>query len=85
MSVSRDFAPRLMPAPQAAHYLGVSETTLRGLPIARRELGGKRLYDRLDLDAFADSLASEGTDGAISPQSAGRENTCRGKFGRQVS
>lgn len=48
--------PRLMPAPVAARYLGVSETTLRGLPIPRRELGAKRLYDRCDLDAYADSL-----------------------------
>lgn len=52
-----DLTPRLMPAPVAAAYLGVSETTLRGLPIARKALGGKRLYERADLDAYADSLA----------------------------
>lgn len=85
MSITRDFAPRLMPVTQAAHYLGVSETTLRGLPISRRELGGKRLYDSLDLDAFADSLASETTDDARSAHPQGRENTCKGKFGRRVS
>lgn len=83
MTVTRDFAPRLMPAPQAAHYLGVSETTLRGLEIPRRELGGKRLYDRLDLDAFADSLATERV--GENPGGAERVNTCRGKFGRQAS
>ena len=54
------FAPRLLPAPQAAAYLGVSETTLRGLNLPRRELGGKRLYDRLALDEFADNLPTEG-------------------------
>ncbi len=56
------FAPRLLPAPAAAAYLGVSPTTLRGLSIPRRMLGGKRLYDRLDLDAFASDLPTEGED-----------------------
>lgn len=55
-----DFTPRLLPAAQAAHYIGVSVSTLRNLPIPRRELGGKRLYDRLDLDAFASALPTEG-------------------------
>lgn len=54
------FPPRLLPAPQAAAYLGVSPTTLRGLPIRRRVLGGKRLYDLYDLDAFASDLPTEG-------------------------
>ncbi len=59
------FAPRLLPSPQAAAYLGVSETTLRGLSIPRRMLGGKRLYDRLALDEYASSLPCEGEeDGA---------------------
>lgn len=71
MPVTRDFAPRLMPAPQAAHYLGVSASKLRGLPIPRRMLDGKRLYDRIDLDAYADSLPSE----------EGEANTCDAAFG----
>lgn len=54
------FTPRLMPAPEAAHYLGVSESTLRTLGLPRRELGAKRLYDRFDLDAYASSLPIEG-------------------------
>ncbi|ATI41910.1 DNA-binding protein [Pacificitalea manganoxidans] len=54
------YVPRLLSAPQAAAYLSVSETTLRTLPISRRELGGKRLYDRLALDAYADDLPIEG-------------------------
>ena len=70
MPVTRDFAPRLMPAPQAAHYLGVSASKLRDLPIPRRMLDGKRLYDRIDLDAYADTLPSEG----------GEVNTCDGVF-----
>lgn len=59
MPVSRDFPPRLMPAPAAAHYLGVSESLLRTLPIPRRELNSKRVYDRADLDRYADSLPYE--------------------------
>ena len=68
-----DFVPRLLPAPVAARYIGVSETTLRGLPIPRRVLGAKRLYDRYDLDAYADGLASEGDQA--------EDNTCDGAFG----
>ena len=54
------FTPRLMPAPQAAHYIGVSESTLRDLPIPRKVLGRKRMYDRLELDAYVDNLTTEG-------------------------
>lgn len=53
------FAPRLLPAPLAAHYLGVSETMLRTLGLPRKRLGAKRLYDRFDLDAYADELPRE--------------------------
>ncbi len=70
---SIEFVPRLLPAPRAALYLGVSETTLRGLGIPRRVLGAKRLYDRHDLDAYADALALEG--------SGEEANTCDGAFG----
>ncbi|SFD69860.1 hypothetical protein SAMN04488523_102113 [Sulfitobacter brevis] len=59
MAAAREFAPRLMPAVQAAHYIGVSESMLRGLTIPRKELGGKRVYDKADLDAFADALPYE--------------------------
>lgn len=59
MAVTLDFTPLLMPAPQAAHYIGVSESTLRQLPIPRKMAGGKRLYDRRDLDAWADGLPYE--------------------------
>lgn len=60
MPVTLDFAPRLMPAPQAAHYIGVSTSKLATLPIPRKVLDGKRLYDRIDLDAYADSLSPAG-------------------------
>ena len=67
-----NFAPRLMPAPIAARYIGVSETTLRGLGLPRRVLGGKRLYDQADLDAYADALPYEGQEA---------KNTCDEAFG----
>lgn len=60
-----ELTPRLMPAPVAAAYLGVSESTLRTLAIPRKALGSKRVYERADLDAFADSLAYE--DGVARP------------------
>jgi hypothetical protein len=71
MPVTREFAPRLMPAPQAAHYLGMSASTLRTLPIPRKESGAKRLYDVRDLDAYADDLPYEGES---------KENTCDAVF-----
>ncbi|OAO02679.1 helix-turn-helix domain-containing protein [Roseovarius indicus] len=60
MPAARDFTPRLMPAPQAAHYLGVSPSTLRELGLPRKRLGAKRVYDKADLDAYADSLPYDG-------------------------
>ena len=72
MPVTLEFPPRLMPAPVAARYIGVSESMLRGLSLPRRELGGKRVYDKHDLDAYADNLPYEGgNDG---------ENLCDGVF-----
>ena len=60
MPITLDFAPRLMPAPQAAHYLGISVGMLRSLQLPRKILGSKRLYDRYDLDRFASELPTEG-------------------------
>jgi len=70
---SLDFAPLLMPAPQAAYYLGVSESTLRTLAIPRRMLRAKRVYLRTDLDAYAFSLPPEGGESGV--------NTCDEAFG----
>ncbi len=64
------FQPALLGEVDAARYLGIGTTTLRGLGLKRRVLGGRRLYDRRDLDAFADALPYEG-------EGAGeRKNTC---------
>lgn len=52
--------PRLLGEAQAASYLGISPSKLRELGLPRRMLDRRRLYDRLDLDAYADSLAYEG-------------------------
>lgn len=53
---SLSFPPRLLGAAEAAAYLGISATTLRGLGIPQRQLGGRVLWDRLDLDAYASEL-----------------------------
>lgn len=71
MGQTIEMTPRLMPANRAAAYLGVSPSTLRKLPIPRRCIGSKRLYDRIDLDAYADSLPNEGEE----------RNTCDEVFG----
>ena len=60
MGLTFDFAPRLLPAPQAAHYLGVSERKLADLKLPRKKLDGKLVYDRIELDAYANNLATEG-------------------------
>jgi hypothetical protein len=54
------FAPRLLGEAQAAAYIGVSPSKLRTLDIPRKESGGRKLFDRFDLDAYADSLPYEG-------------------------
>lgn len=56
------FAPRLLSSARAAGYLGISETTLRTLDLPRRILGMRRLYDRYDLEAFADGLEMESSE-----------------------
>lgn len=60
MSRHYGYAPRLMQAPEAARYLGVSESKFRTLGIRSRISGGNRLWDIRDLDDFADRLAYEG-------------------------
>ena len=60
MALHFEFPPRLMPGPQAAHFLGVSESKLKSLTIPRRVLDGKRVYHINDLIAFADALGIEG-------------------------
>ncbi len=66
--------PALLGEADAARYLGIGTTTLRGLGLKRRVLGGRRLYDRRDLDAFADALPYEG-------EGNERANTCDAAFG----
>jgi hypothetical protein len=61
-----DITPRLLPVTLAAQYLGVSASKLRSMDIRRKVLDGKRLYDRADLDAYADAL----------PLEQGEANTC---------
>lgn len=67
------FQPRLLGAPEAAAYLGISPSKLATLGLPRKILDGRKLYDRLALDEYASSLPTEGEDEA---------NTCDGKFGR---
>lgn len=57
------YRPRLLSVSEAAVYLGLSPTTLRGLPIPRRMHNSRRLYDIRDLDAYADDLPYEGSIG----------------------
>lgn len=58
--MSYQFPPRLMKTKAAAHYLGISESKLRGLNLRPRRDGGNVLYDIRDLDDYADALPYEG-------------------------
>lgn len=51
--------PRLMREDQAAAYLSIGATTLREKGPAPRELGRRRLWDRHDLDRWADRLGGQ--------------------------
>lgn len=68
--------PRLLSAPEAAKYIGVSETTLRGLPIPRKVLGKRRLFDRYSLDAWVNELPDDGQD-----HDSGDRDECDRLFG----
>lgn len=55
--------PRLMSAELAAAYVGISETTFRELaPVSAKAIGRRRLYDRKDLDRWADALDGQPLD-----------------------
>lgn len=51
---------RLMKAHDAATYLGMSVTKLKSKGLPARRDGGNVLYDRLDLDDYADNLPYDG-------------------------
>lgn len=51
--------PRLMGVDLASAYLGLSATTLRDKGPAPKEYGKRRLYDRNDLDRWADRLGGQ--------------------------
>lgn len=69
--MSYQFPPRLMQAKAAAHYLGISPSKLRSLGLPARQDGGNVLYDRADLDAWADQL----------PYAVREDNPCDDIFG----
>lgn len=56
--------PRLMSEPLAAQYLGIGASTLRASAIARKKFGARTLYDRRDLDRWADALGDQPLDEA---------------------
>ena len=68
----------LLSEEDAALYLGIGRTTLRGLGIPRRKLGARRLFDVRDLDAFRDNLPYEGED------DSSEERECDAVFGSRA-
>lgn len=54
--------PRLMSEPMAADYLSIGTTTLRARGPAPKRYGKRRLYDRRDLDRWADRLGEQPLD-----------------------
>lgn len=48
--------PRLMSEADAAGYLSIGATTLRARGPAPRKIGSRSLWDRRDLDRWADAL-----------------------------
>ena len=62
------FEPRLLTVDLAAQYLGLAPKTLRNrlgpkaeapFPVKPKRIGRKVLFDRKDLDAYADNLPYE--------------------------
>lgn len=56
--------PRLMAVDLAAAYLGIGASTLRQRGPQPKKLGTRTLYDRTDLDRFADALGEQPLDEA---------------------
>lgn len=56
--------PRLMDVDLAAAYLGIGATTLREHGPEAKRLGRRVLYDRRDLDRWADALGGQPLDQA---------------------
>lgn len=54
--------PRLMSESMAASYLSIGTTMLREQGPAPKRRGKRRLYDRLDLDRWADRLSDQPLD-----------------------
>lgn len=54
--------PRLMSEPIAARYLSISPNTLRAKGPQPKRQGRRVLYDRKDLDRWADSLGGQPLD-----------------------
>lgn len=54
------YAPILLGVADAARYIGVSQTTLRSLPIPKKRLGARVLYHRFDLEAYAAEIHYDG-------------------------
>lgn len=54
--------PRLMDEPQAAEYLSIGKTMLRDHGPTPKRLGRRVLYDRRDLDRWADRLGEQPLD-----------------------
>ncbi|WP_311267069.1 hypothetical protein [Sphingobium sp. WCS2017Hpa-17] len=51
--------PRLMDAEMAAAYFGLSAGTFRALGIQSRSIGRRVVWDRVDLDRYADRLSGQ--------------------------
>lgn len=54
--------PRLMGVDLAARYLGIGATTLRDKGPTPKRIGARVLYDRRDLDRWADTLDGQPLD-----------------------
>lgn len=51
--------PRLMSADLACRYLGISPGTFRSLNIRSGNIGRRVVWDRVDLDRYADRLSDQ--------------------------
>ncbi len=65
--------PRLMAVDMAAAYVGLSATTLRENGPAAKRMGKRRLYDRHDLDRWADRLSDQPLDDRAEQEEAAEE------------
>ena len=74
--------PRLLSVELAASYVGLGVTRFEALELPCRRIGKRKLYDRLDLDRWADRLDGQPVEDAAAESKSVEERFLARRQGR---